>query len=269
MGTFLPTNYEPPVRGNYAKLAIGKNKFRILAAPILGFMYWTVTAEGRKPVRKRMNEKIDHSQLGVNDRGEQEKVKHFWAMPVWSYTAAAIQILEITQSSIQDSIRALDTDDEWGDPCQYDISITKKGTGLDTEYAVLASPKSPLDPNIAAAFHIANLNLDALFSGGDPFAAPVQATAPTRPTTAPRPGSPPPRPTTAPAMAPLTSSGDECWDAFGLSRGASQLTYEDQSVQWKRLLESYIAQIQKPEANFTGEDWGAFLSLCKAFIAPF
>jgi hypothetical protein len=51
MDEFLPTNYEVPVSdGNYMKLKIGENRFRVLSSAIVGYEYWT---KDNKPVRSR------------------------------------------------------------------------------------------------------------------------------------------------------------------------------------------------------------------------
>ena len=57
-----------------------------------------------------------------------------------------------------------------GDPKGYDITISREGSGLDTEYTVMANPHTPVHPEAVAAFEAANINLQALFDNGDPFA---------------------------------------------------------------------------------------------------
>lgn len=50
MNGFLPTGYAvPKAPSDYMKFEDGKNKFRILSAPLMGFMYWT---KDKKPVRQ-------------------------------------------------------------------------------------------------------------------------------------------------------------------------------------------------------------------------
>lgn len=167
---FLPDNYEPPAGGNYMKLATGKNRFRILGSAIIGNEFWRRKGETREPVRRRMDEPITAGELEVNPKtGEQEKVKHFWAFPVWNYGASAVQILELTQKTIQSSIKSLIDSEDWGDPTQYDILVTKEGSGLDTEYHVNPAPMKALDEAIVQAFRAANIDMQALFVGGDPF----------------------------------------------------------------------------------------------------
>lgn len=161
--TWLPENYEKPVAsgGNYMKLTDGQNKFRVLSAPIIGYEYWT---DENKPVRlKEMPEE------SPEDMKEDGKLKHFWAFVVWNYREKRVQILELTQLSIQGPITDLVNAEDWGNPQQYDLTITKKGQKLDTEYTVQPSPHKELSKEILQAFDSANINLELLFAGQDPF----------------------------------------------------------------------------------------------------
>jgi hypothetical protein len=158
--SFLPTNYEQPrTGGNYMKFQKGENKFRILSKPILGFEDW----KDNKPLRFRMDSKP------LKPIDPKKSIKHFWAMIVWNYQDSQIQILEITQSTIQSAIRNLAADEDWGSPFNYDIKVTRKGEGMETEYSVIASPKKPVTDEIKEALLNKPVNLEALFEGEDPF----------------------------------------------------------------------------------------------------
>jgi hypothetical protein len=149
------------------KLKAGPNKFRILSAPILGFEYWT---EDRKPVRARELWKV--IPLDADISGERGWApKHFWAFVVWNFEDKAIQILELTQATIQRQLTELIHNEDWGDPRQYTITVTRKGEKLDTEYSVVPSPAKPTPPEIIEAYKEKKIDLDALFDGGDPFKA--------------------------------------------------------------------------------------------------
>lgn len=164
---FLPQGYEPPASGNYMKFKLGENRIRIITDAIVGNVFWSGSEGDRKPVRRRLNEVIEASELGIHN-GEREKVKHFWAFGVWA--DGAVRILEVTQAGIRDSIESLCMSSDWGDPKGYDLLITKKGSGLDTTYTVMPGQKSPLPADAQKAIAETPLNLDALYSGGDPFA---------------------------------------------------------------------------------------------------
>src|SRR5690554_5680256 len=97
MTDFLPTNYEvpqPPTK--YLKLKQGATRIRTLDRPILGYEGWTDNEDGsRKPIRRRMNQPFLISDV------DPESIKHFWAMPVWNYEDACLQVFQISQRTIQ------------------------------------------------------------------------------------------------------------------------------------------------------------------------
>jgi hypothetical protein len=161
MNDFLPTNYEVPTISNYMKFKPGDNRFRILGSSITGWLWW-IDGEngGRKPVRIPMTGKI---------AGGVEDVKHFWAFPVWNYADKKVQILELTQKTIQRSIQALVKNLKWGDPKMYDIVVTKTGDGMETEYNTTPDPKESLEEAIESLYRETTIDLQALYSGNDPF----------------------------------------------------------------------------------------------------
>lgn len=169
---FLPDGYEVPktAGGNYFKLEDGPNKFRVLSAPVMGWEYWNTQD---KPVRLHdlpKEQPEDLRQDMVDGSYKPSKIKHFWSMVVWSYKEAKLQILEITQATIQHAIADLALNDDWGNPMEYDLTITRKGEKLKTEYTVQPSPQKPVPVDAHKAYREARINLQALFTGGDPFA---------------------------------------------------------------------------------------------------
>lgn len=158
---FLPTDYEQPkTTSSYMKFQEGENRFRILSKPIIGWQDWT---EDKKPVRFRFSEKPDRP---INPK---KAVKHFWAMIVYNYAAKDVNVLEITQATIQSAITNLIKDAEWGEPYNYDIKVTRSGEGMDTEYSVAPSPHKPLTQEIVDAYIAKPCSLEKLFNNGDPF----------------------------------------------------------------------------------------------------
>lgn len=163
--TFLPEDYKiPTAESGYAKLEEGENRFRVLSSAIVGTEYWKDTEEGRKPVRKRLGERINANELSPDERP-----KHFWAFVVYNYDKEMVQILELTQKTIMRAIKGYIGDEEFGDPKGYDIVIERKGEGLETEYTTRAKPPKKLDEDIKAAYESMEINLEALYDGEDPF----------------------------------------------------------------------------------------------------
>jgi hypothetical protein len=166
MNDFLPEKYDVPVKtGNYMKFADGENRLRILSSPVLGYEWWTDEMSEGKKIRKPNRVKMD-GQVPIEFA---ETVKHFWAMKVYNYKEEKVQILEVTQSTIQKPLRALAKDEDWGSPLTYDIVVTKSGKDLETEYQVTPKPAKKLDEGIKEMCDNVPVNLNALYEGKDPF----------------------------------------------------------------------------------------------------
>ena len=154
------------------KLKAGENAFRVLSSAIIGYKYWNTE---NKPVRLKEMPKFIPKDLRMDETGRPSTIKHFWAFVVYNYNENSIQILELTQSGIQGSIKNLVDNNKWGNPKEYDIIIVKKGEKLNTEYSVLPNPKAEIDKSILDTYNSMNINLNALYDGGDPFNSIVDA----------------------------------------------------------------------------------------------
>lgn len=163
---FLPEGYKVPETSGYMKLKDGRNKFRVLSSAIIGYEYWN---ESNKPVRSK--KAFDHipTDIRLDKDGNPTKIKHFWAFVVWNYESKLVQILEITQSTIQSAIKAIVDDEVWGSPKNFDITITRKGEGFDTEYSTMPNPHSDIEPEIQTAYEAKVINLEALYENKNPF----------------------------------------------------------------------------------------------------
>jgi hypothetical protein len=64
----------------------------------------------------------------------QEGSNIVWAFVVYNYDEKMIQILEVTQNQFMTGIKALVDSRHWGDPKGYNISISRSGSGFETEY---------------------------------------------------------------------------------------------------------------------------------------
>ncbi len=165
--SFLPENYEVPktIGGGYMKFQQGDNKFRVMSAVTMGWEYWT---EDKKP--KRFKEMLKTVPLDADlTRGWPQK--HFWAFIVWNFQTKQIEILQITQATIQTALTSLIHNDDWGDPRHYSITVNKTGEKMETKYQVLPSPAKPVPEEIVNAYAEKYINMEALFTGGNPFDA--------------------------------------------------------------------------------------------------
>lgn len=158
---FGDTSYEIPVTSNYMRFVDGDNTFRVLSSAIIGYEYFK---DDNKPVRS--HEPFDEMPTDMKEGGE---IKHFWAFVVYNFKAKRIQVLELTQKGIMKKMQAYIKNPSWGNPKNYDITVTRSGAGLNTEYEVMANPHKPLDSKITAQYENMKVNLNALYEGNDPF----------------------------------------------------------------------------------------------------
>lgn len=192
--SFFPDDYTPPQSaGNYLK--IGKDstvRVRVISEhPILGFEAWT---KDNKPLRWHERPSVLPSNVRVEENGTQQ-LKDFVAMVVWNYDVARLQIWQISQATIRNSLFALAKHKDYGHPTKYDLEITRTDKKGLTTYSVLPLPALQIDGKpaldmAAAQVAAAHINLNALFDGTNPFEeATATPTAPPAPTASLPPGA--------------------------------------------------------------------------------
>lgn len=169
---FLPENYQiPEGESRYMKLIEGENRFRILGSAIVGHELWV---EG-SPLRKKDKSKFSPQELKKADinkfTGQKKTPQAFWAFPIYDYQTEQVKILEVTQVTIMRGMQDYLQDDDYGDdPKKYDFIVVRDESGEKTEYRVKAKPPKELDEGIMQMYKDMKIDLDQLFSGGDPFA---------------------------------------------------------------------------------------------------
>ncbi len=166
MNDFLEKDYDLPDKSDYMKFRNGLNTFRALSSAIVGYEYWNTA---NKPVRSKKEIVGFPEDIRIEKDGRPSAIKHFWAFVVWNYDSNKVQILEITQSSILRAMKALIDNPRWGSPKEYDITITKSGEGLGTEYIVQGNPPSELSEEVKKLYESRNIDLNALYKGENPF----------------------------------------------------------------------------------------------------
>ncbi len=163
MTHFLPNGYESlKLTKAYWKMSEMKetgSRLRIMMKPIAGWLDWVDS----KPKRYRPDQKPAKS------FDAEKPIKPFWALYVWDYAREGLFILEVTQMSIIKSLTKIATDDDWGDFLQYDLKITKEGSGKDTRYVLTPLPHKPLSEKAVEALKRSPVRLEALYQGGDPW----------------------------------------------------------------------------------------------------
>lgn len=165
MSGFIPTGHEiPETPSRYTKVKDGQTvRLRIISSTITdGWLRWTVEP---KPIRWKRNEAEP-----VRADWKDEHPKYMWVLIVWNYNSNQVEVWEITQKQIMKQIEKFANDEDYGHPNAYDLKVSREGTGIETEYSVVARPPEPVDEAVGANF-VDLPNLDALFTGDDPFAA--------------------------------------------------------------------------------------------------
>lgn len=142
-------------------------KFRILGSPVEGFERWTTA---NKPCVIHVGQSWPD---GLTWRpGKEGNPRLFAAMPIWNNADEAVQVFTFTQGAIRDGIAGYVAHEDYGIPTGYDLTLTRKGTGMDTEYSLVASPpKPPSEKAVAAWTQVLEkgFDLEALFTGDNPF----------------------------------------------------------------------------------------------------
>jgi hypothetical protein len=167
--TFLPEGTEiPSSTSNYMKLSESENKFRVLGSAITGYELWI----GGKPIRRKENkwtvEEFDNSDIN-KFTGEKKIPQYFWAFPVWNYQTEHVEILEVTQKAVLKGMQSYLNDEDYGsDPKKYDFVVVREDTKPIT-YSVKAKPPKEIDPGITQLYQDMNIDLDQLYTGGNPF----------------------------------------------------------------------------------------------------
>ena len=168
--TFLSEDYkQPETKSNYLKFKKDwETEFRILSDAITGYVYFNTE---NKPERSKEFPEWREANAKVNENTKKKDTpKHFRAFVVWDYATSNICILEVTQKSIQNDIMAYYKNTKRWDPKDYDITVTRKGEWLDTKYTVIANPKTDVSKEVLGMYFDAQIQLDKLYEGGDPFA---------------------------------------------------------------------------------------------------
>ncbi len=160
---FMPIGHEKMVEGNKywntSKMEQGDHKFRVMCRPITGWIDWL----DNKPVHYRPESKP------AAPLTEDGKVKEFWALYVWDYAREDLFILKITQVGILKTLKGLAKDEDWGNWMDYDLKLTKEGSGKDTEYSLKPAARKDVTSKMKDALSNSPVCLDALYENGDPW----------------------------------------------------------------------------------------------------
>lgn len=148
-------NQVSSVSNNYIKFGIEKTKIRSVSNPFLSFRHRLEDPTG-KVLNPACPNEGKRPKLGVcpicdellespvsPDEYQERGARKVLYMLVIDRTDGQIKILD--KMSIIKTIVDHSLDEDWGNPKEYDFTVTKEGTGMATKYTTVASPKkSPL-----------------------------------------------------------------------------------------------------------------------------
>lgn len=155
--------------GRYLKIGPDESvRFRIMSQAALdGWEGWT---EDNRPIRWPLCPKGDDFPANIKrrDNGSPD-IKRFMCFIIWNYELQMFQIAQFVQKQIQAALLSYCEDPDWGHPSQYDLELSRTGTGRDTKYTLIAKPHKPVDKQVAAAYEGFYCDMTKLFDNGDPF----------------------------------------------------------------------------------------------------
>tara|TARA_R100001594_G_scaffold19766_3_gene38494 strand:- start:6534 stop:7118 length:585 start_codon:yes stop_codon:yes gene_type:complete len=151
--------------------------------PLEFFEVWGETSEGSvKPFRFRneptpddVNAEFgsDYSRRLNRDGSAPEPAKFAIAVPVFNHDAGSVQVLQVSQKSINREFDSISQMEDYSNLLEWDFVLGKEGNGLNTEYSLRAVPrKKGTQDAITAAWEEAKSNgfdISRLLSGGNPF----------------------------------------------------------------------------------------------------
>lgn len=175
-------------QGNYlnpSKIQDGQSiRFALLSdQPLEFYECWGQAPDGsNKPftfdyeptnedITTEMGDYVPREKIG----GGSLDVKFAIAVPVYNFETASVQVLSITQKGIIRELDAISQNEDYADLTAWDFTLSKKGSGINTEYKLLPGPrKKGTQGELDEAWNdakTAGFDLSRLLTGGNPFKA--------------------------------------------------------------------------------------------------
>lgn len=160
-------------------------RFAILSeAPLEGIEVWFTKAAGG--MTKRITPEWPDAELlaqleksvggTVFERDGRKAIKPCSAFFVYDYEAEAVKVFSANQKTLLQAIERLTSDEDYADLAQWDMKISRTGTGTDTQYHAAMVPTRRTNDKTAKAVITAwdeackaGADLEALYDGGNPF----------------------------------------------------------------------------------------------------
>jgi len=162
----------------------GSVRFALLSdEPLEFYECWGTSSDGTKPFRFDTEPTPEQVALEMGDYEPREgrggpgtiDIKFAIAVPVYNFDTGNVQVLSLTQKSIIKELDQISQEEDYSDLVSWDFNLSKKGSGLLTEYKLRPAPrKKGAQEHIDAAWieaKSAGFDISRLLTGGNPFKA--------------------------------------------------------------------------------------------------
>jgi hypothetical protein len=163
----------------------GSVRFALLSdEPLEGYEAWGTSPDGQsKPFRFDFEPTPEEVARELGDFEAREgrggpgtvDIKFFIAVPVYNFDAGSVQVLSLTQKSIIKELDQISQMEDYEDLLSWDFNLSKKGSGLLTEYTLRPVPrKKGSQEHIDAAWletKAGGFDISRLLTGQNPFKA--------------------------------------------------------------------------------------------------
>ena len=190
---FIPSKFQSAVSGgsggggylNPSKIQSGSSvRFALLSEePLCFYECWGEATDGSvrpfrfaddpSPADIEQEMGPDYNRRLNRDGTAPEAVKFAIAVPVYNHETGSVQVLSITQKSIQREFDQVSQIEDYEDLLTWDFVLGKEGTGLSTEYSLRPVPrKAAAQKAIDQAWTVAQeegFDINRLLVGGNPF----------------------------------------------------------------------------------------------------
>ena len=115
----------------------------------------------------------DYSRRLNRDGTAPEPAKFAIAVPVYNHDAGSVQVLQISQKSINRELDSISQMEDYANLLEWNFVLSKEGNGLNTEYSLRAVPrKKGSNDVLQEAWEEAQsggFDIGRLLTGGNPF----------------------------------------------------------------------------------------------------
>lgn len=125
------------------------NPYKTYNPPASSGSYLKLT-DGEAATVRLAGEPVVFESHYTDEKTDKTTVRTQYAWKAWNFEEQDVSILNFGVS-VYKQIAALAIDADWGDPSEYNITIKREGTGLNTKYTVTPKPNRDELPSEAVA----------------------------------------------------------------------------------------------------------------------